>query len=122
MKRKFRDIRDTGCINMHKAKARSSGAPTMGMEFVKITEVLMCVFSAVPAGRGGQEGGERTCVPAQVLGRACTQVHRPTGISATPKLGSRALLSPSELSGCGWFRSACTQLNYSEELITQSFS
>lgn len=59
-----------------------------GMEFVRIIEVLMCVFNAVPAERGGQEGGERTCVPAQVLGRACTQLYSPTGISATPKLGS----------------------------------
>lgn len=54
MKRKFRDIRDTGCINMHKAKAKSSGAPKHeGMELVRTREVLMSVFNAVTAERGG---------------------------------------------------------------------
>lgn len=78
MKRKLRDIRDTGCINMHKAKARSSGAPKHeGMELVTITEVLMCVFSRQGWGKEG-----KSPVPVS-LPRLSS-----TGISPSPKLGS----------------------------------
>lgn len=101
-----------------------------GMDFMRIIEVLMCVFNAAPAERGRQEGGERKVrahrlCPCPASGKGlhpATGFAFPRGISPTPRLGSPALLSPSVLSSCGWLRSACTQLNYSEELVTQSFS
>lgn len=68
MKRKLRDIRDTGCINMHMAgKAKSStaaGTKHKGMQLVKTLKVLMCVFMLYQEKKGvGMRalpwGGER---------------------------------------------------------------
>lgn len=68
MKRKFKDIRDTGCINMHKAKARSSGAPKhVGLQPVRTIKVLMCVFNAVPAEWAGPRWGKKGKSPLPVF-------------------------------------------------------
>lgn len=68
-----------------------------GMEFVRIIEVLMCVSNAVPAERGGQEGGERkvrACVPCPSSGKGLHPAVNPNRNVTHPQSGQPSSPEP----------------------------